>query len=589
MATYQQIIRFLRTTQTREEIAVHPDYADVLTTLQGVKEGNAMFNITWVASEKASFYVDSSGYISDAAYDITGRPWFPGARHSPGVVFSAPYIDYGSQETIISCILGIRPGGELEGFVAADLIIANIPGFFARHRIGSKGVNFLLARDGTYLYHDDESKIMQASILQSAGGLQSVGARILAGREQSGFAEISFQGEPYFIAHHPAGNNGWVVGSLINKREALRGLRGIAALVALLGGGTVVALLAFVHIILREMTRPIRGITRYAGEIAAGELPQELPKEYQERPDEMGEMARSFRTITDVFRHENERLAEKVHDAEIQLESQYLYIIETEKMTSLGTLVAGVAHEINTPLGVGLSLTSYLGELNRQSRQRLQEGEMRKADLQHLMEDLDTSLVLLEDNLTRAAEMVKSFKQVAVDQISEAMTEFSLRETLEAVILSLRHEYKHMDCRFQLDCPPELKVTSFPGVFIQIFNNLITNSVYHGFQDRSVGTIAIAITASYDGSLEIHYRDDGTGIPAENLKRIYDPFFTTARQRGSSGLGLNVVYNLVCQKLRGSITCQSVVGQGTEFVIRVLVKGGAGDESRGSQVDGGGF
>jgi len=568
MATNQQIIRFLKTTSTREAAVLNSDYADVLKALAGVHAGNELFNIAWVASEKASFYIDNSGYISDAEYAISQRPWFPMAKNSKNVVFSTPYVDYGTKQTIISCILGIREEGELIGFVAVDLVIGNIPGFFEKYRIGTQGINFLIDGDGTYIYHDDESKIMQESILQSSGGLQSVGSRILAHRESSGFGEITFEGERYFIAYHSTQDKEWVVGSLINKREALRELKGMAALIAALCGLAVVVLVAFVHFLFRQMTKPIRGITQYAREIAEGDFSKNLPVEYLERSDEMGKLSHSFQAITDAFRNENVVLAQKIHEAEKQLESQYRYIIETEKMASLGTLVAGVAHEINTPLGVGLSMASYLEEINLQNRQLLQSGQMSKADLQSFMEDLDASLHLMGDNLTRAAEMVKSFKQVAVDQISEALTEFSLGETLNAVVLSLRHEYKHMDCKYHIDCSPELRLESYPGVFIQVFSNLITNSIHHGFKERQQGNIYIEITSS-ENVLKIKYRDDGVGIPAENLKRIYDPFFTTARQSGSSGLGLNIVYNLVCQKLRGSIACHSIIGEGTTFLIEV--------------------
>jgi signal transduction histidine kinase len=242
------------------------------------------------------------------------------------------------------------------------------------------------------------------------------------------------------------------------------------------------------------------------------------------------------------------------------------HLMEREKMASLGSLVSGVSHEINTPLGIAVTTASFIEKLNNESRKKLSEGKMTKEDLRLFMDSLFESVVILNSNLYRASELIKSFKQISVNQSSEMRSKFKLIEYINAVAISLRHEYKNKNYAFEVNCPDDLVLYSYPGAISQIIINLLTNTVTHGFKGRDTGTIQIEAMVK-DDRVFIIYSDDGVGIPEENLSRIFDPFFTTNRENGGSGLGLNIIYNLVTNQLNGKIECSSVVGHGTRFVI----------------------
>jgi signal transduction histidine kinase len=176
-------------------------------------------------------------------------------------------------------------------------------------------------------------------------------------------------------------------------------------------------------------------------------------------------------------------------------------------------------------------------------------------------------------NLTRAAELTKSFKQVAVDQSSEQPGTFALKEYLSEIITSLRPEFKNTSHQIEINCPAEIKLSSYPGALSQIITNLVINSMRHGFQPSTAGLITIEATTLTVGEsaqrLVLHYSDNGRGISPDIIDKIFQPFFTTNRQAGGTGLGLHIVYNLVIHKLKGTIRCDSVEGLGATFKIDI--------------------
>ena len=270
--------------------------------------------------------------------------------------------------------------------------------------------------------------------------------------------------------------------------------------------------------------------------------------------------------IAELNRQIRDSLEEEVSKRTKELKTALSQLLEREKMASLGSLVSGIAHEINTPLGIGVTTASYLEQINNENRLKLTTGKMSRDGLLQFMENLDESITILNTNLYRAAELIKSFKQIAVNQSSELRVKFNLREYIQAVLISLKHAYKNKNYTFEVDCPESLLLYSYPGTFSQILTNLIMNSITHGFKGRAAGTVRVQAEATVH-SVRLTYSDNGQGIPAANLSRIYDPFFTTNREHGGSGLGLNIVYNLVTTQLGGTIHCTSTPDQGTTFVI----------------------
>ncbi len=241
-------------------------------------------------------------------------------------------------------------------------------------------------------------------------------------------------------------------------------------------------------------------------------------------------------------------------------------LVESEKMAALGGLVAGIAHEINTPVGVGITAATHLQEKLKELLADYRAGSMKRSTLDKFLEIAGETLEITMTNLTRAAELIASFKQVAVDQSSEDRRTFNFKKYLNDVLLSLKHEYKRTKHLVEVTGPDDIEVDSFPGAISQIVTNLLMNSLIHAFDKDQEGRISFAVRRE-NGSVVLTYSDNGKGIPPENLPRIFDPFFTTKRGKGGSGLGMHIVYNLVSGKLGGAITCTSEVDQGTTFTL----------------------
>ncbi len=265
---------------------------------------------------------------------------------------------------------------------------------------------------------------------------------------------------------------------------------------------------------------------------------------------------------------ERSRANEELRETLQQLRNTQEQLIQTEKMASLGALVAGVAHEINTPIGIGVTAASTLQGKVEELRHDFENQTLTSSGLRRFLELTEQSTGMILGNLERSAVLIQSFKQVAVDQSNPDHRRFEVAAYLEEVLSSLRPRLRKTGVEVQVDCPPALEIDSYPGAISQIVTNLVINSLVHGYADNSAGQVSIQVRPNGKG-MEITYRDDGRGIAAENLPHIFDPFFTTARGAGGSGLGLHIVYNLVTQQLGGRIVAHSAPGAGAEFVFTV--------------------
>jgi predicted ATPase/signal transduction histidine kinase len=253
------------------------------------------------------------------------------------------------------------------------------------------------------------------------------------------------------------------------------------------------------------------------------------------------------------------------------LKSTQKQLVEAEKMAALGSLVAGVAHEINTPVGTSITAASTLADETRGFVEAISSGNLKRSTLQNYTELARESTDLILSNLHRAGELIKSFKQVAVDQIGLEKRQFGVKSYLEELGISLAPKLKESNCILTVGGDETVIIDSYPGALAQIATNLIVNSIGHAYPNGGKGKLHLNVKRETADLLLITYKDDGCGIPAENLPKIFDPFFTTARNRGGSGLGLHIVYNLVTQKLQGTIEVQSEVNAGTVFAIALPI------------------
>ncbi len=253
-----------------------------------------------------------------------------------------------------------------------------------------------------------------------------------------------------------------------------------------------------------------------------------------------------------------EKSLESLKDAQKQL-------VESEKMASLGGLVAGVAHEINTPIGVGVTTISYLDQKARDLDERYKNDMVKRSDFEKFIKICRESTSAIFMNLERASELVQSFKQVAVDQTTEQKREFELKNYIEEVLLSLHSKYKHTTHEIAVK-GAEVVLVSYPGAIMQVLTNLLMNALKHAFADMEHGRVVIEVS-QFEDKVRFTFSDNGVGMNEMIKDRIFDPFFTTKRSSGGTGLGMHIVYNLVTQKLGGAIVCESEPGKGTTFIV----------------------
>ncbi|MDP3701108.1 MAG: ATP-binding protein [Hylemonella sp.] len=276
------------------------------------------------------------------------------------------------------------------------------------------------------------------------------------------------------------------------------------------------------------------------------------------------------RDIRELNQSLEQRVSERTRELEQSVQTLRLAqdeLVRAEKLAALGGLVAGVAHEINTPVGIGVTAASYLDERVKDLAERFKDNTLSRQDMVSFTQDASESTTMVLGNLRRAADLINSFKMVAVDQTSSKRRAFELKPTLEEIMATVRHLVKGEGVRIELDLAEELRMDSYPGPLGQVITNLFNNALIHAFEGRASGCIRIRTQRIGDDGVELSFSDDGMGIAPEHLGRIFDPFFTTKFGQGGSGLGLNIVHNLVTGVLGGRIFVASQPGEGTVFTL----------------------
>lgn len=241
-------------------------------------------------------------------------------------------------------------------------------------------------------------------------------------------------------------------------------------------------------------------------------------------------------------------------------------LLDAEKMATLGTLSAEITHEINTPIGVSITSTSYLSDLLTKLNDEIDSNKLSKRGLDEFRQNANQSVELLINNLNRASDLISSYKQVAVDQTSDKIRHINLAKYINEIIKSLHPKLKKTKHEISIDCSDTIEVYCHAGAISQIFTNLIINSIIHGFEGIEQGEINIKVEMQND-EVQITYADNGLGIPEESLPSLFDPFFTTKSGRGGSGLGTHIVQNLVTDTLNGTIVASSEENQGLSYLI----------------------
>ena len=273
-------------------------------------------------------------------------------------------------------------------------------------------------------------------------------------------------------------------------------------------------------------------------------------------------LAEKVKARTDALKESNQELLstlEKLHQFQGQL-------VETEKMASLGEMVAGIAHEINTPVGLGVTASTLLNDRLIEIKNAFEDKSLKSSQLKKFLTQGEENIGIIYRNLDRAAKLISSFKRVAVDQSSIENLPLNFKTLLDEVTLTLQSKLNEHQVKLAIDCPEDLIIESKASSINQVFVNLILNSIIHGFENKLDGEINISVLY-LSGQLHISYKDNGIGI-SENIKtKIFDPFTTTKRGSGGSGLGLHLVFNIITQALNGHIDFESDGEWGTKFNI----------------------
>ncbi len=293
--------------------------------------------------------------------------------------------------------------------------------------------------------------------------------------------------------------------------------------------------------------------------------------------DEIGEMARAvevFRENAIAKRRAEEELRaskDRTEKTLSDLRETQKSLIEAEKLAALGGLVAGVAHEVNNPVGISLTVASSFARRCDIFAEEVEKGQIRRSRLSEFIDGSREAAKQLVANLQRAGELIQNFKQVAVDRSHAERRMFDLRHLTDQIVASLRPGLKKLRVELAIDIPEGIMMDSYPGHYGQVLTNLFLNAVTHGFDATRSGTIRIAAQPAAAGQVEITFADDGKGMVDDVLRRAFDPFFTTRRAEGGSGLGLHIVYNLVTRWLGGRIALSSAPERGATFRITLPV------------------
>lgn len=241
-------------------------------------------------------------------------------------------------------------------------------------------------------------------------------------------------------------------------------------------------------------------------------------------------------------------------------------LIQTAKTSLTSQLVAGVAHEINTPVGVSFTTSTYLNHEVDSLLEELNQGKLEKEDFKNALSSIKEAATIIQRNLEHSAVLIENFKEVAVDQSGLRMREFNLGSYVNEVLDNLRASYKRTNHHIEVECEDEIVINSYPGAYSQIITNLLMNSLQHGFKGIDEGHIKIAVLKE-NNQIKLVYSDDGRGIKDEVLPNIFTPFYSTSHGDGGSGLGLSVINNLVTTVLSGKIECQSKPDEGVVFTV----------------------
>lgn len=553
---------------------------------------------------------------SKVDYFVTDEPFYignPEHNSQRDIVWSGIYYEEIGQEWLVSCVTPVDFNNQHIATVGSDLLLSDL----FEHTINDhlEGTyNIIFQQDGRLIAHPNQMEAIQASngnlYIQKSQDQNLINIFERVTNRQPGQVVLENTKDEELLAITKIEGPDWYLVT-VYPQALLSGLAfDTASFILMLGLLSLLIEITLLFIVLHtQMAKPLREFIESTQKVATGDFSLDRTHLPVHRYDEIGQLAQSFqqmagqlKTSFDTLETKNVELERlntdlqqanqaakaanqalnqtlatldaKVIERTAQLNAKVEELTQTrhellqsEKMASLGRLVAGFAHELNTPIGVAVSGASLLQEKTHLVNKLIEQEEVDEDELISALDGINQMAELTLSNLRRASGLVGSFKRTAIDQSSDDIRQFQVKRAIEDVINTLHNQFKKTAIDIQVDCPNDLAIYSFPGALDQILTNLMMNSLIHGFEDgKKAGHIRIEVQW-LENQLHLIYSDTGKGIPPENLSNIFEPFFTTHRAHGGSGLGLYICYNLITNQFNGQMTCESTVDQGTTFHI----------------------
>lgn len=436
-------------------------------------------------------------------------------------------------------------------------------------KIQEQGYPIIISNTGVIIYHRDRSLINRNVVnVKDAYGTY-IFKKIL--REKSGKFKYFWNNErnipqEMFIYYQYDRNSGFTICSTGSVEDYYTTLNELIRTVLITLFIIVLVTTTLIYRLSNSLSDPIEKLSDYSRNFENIDKDINtrgiITKEIKDLYISFNAMRRSIRekilqlsaANRELTKHQD-NLEDIISEKTKELKKAQKQLIESEKMSSLGGLVAGVAHEINTPVGIGVTIASHIELQTKEILENFNEGAITKTALEDYLKSINNQSSILLSNMNRSAELINSFKQIAVDQTNHEKRVFNLEEYLDEISISLKHEYTCRDIKLVVKCPSYIEIDSYPGAISQIVSQLVLNSINHGLKESENGEISISV-AQKGEFIQLTVRDNGIGIPEDKIDKIFDPFFTTNRQEGI-GLGLNIVYNQVTHVLKGEVSCQS--------------------------------
>lgn len=571
--------------------------------LGGFKTVDSEMYSLWIGTAEGKM-IDAKGWQPPPGYDVRQRPWYKAALSADNVVFSEPYEDIALERMVVAISMPLKDkSGTLLGVMAENLFIDTLIETVKKMEIRGGGYGFLLDQKGTVLAHPDKFMVMR-NIRDIKAIKETENLHPENFEKEQGFITYNYQGVEKMLFYQKIPINGWILGTAIPADAFYQPLRELKVWFALSSIILIAVVIMVCFVVSKKITRPMISLSQIAKRFGSGDL--KARASFQNSDDEIAQLANDFnrmaQSIADLMQQRDEALTELAdsHDKlemKVQIRTQNLLaanqelqamnqeiadtmeklkvmqrkMIQSEKMAALGALVGGMAHEINTPIGVGVTALSHLIKISEEFV-KLAQGPIKRKELINYTEECKDIAKLVYENVKRASNLLGTIKHMAIDQMAETASWFCLKEFFNEMALSLQSALKAQNITVRIECEEGLYVYGFPGILMQIYSHLITNSLKHGYQGLSRGLITIKAERK-SGDIELVYSDDGNGIDETVLPKIFDPFFTTARGSGGVGLGLYLVHTMVTQQLSGTVECRSEKGKGCIFTILLSQEG----------------